>query len=205
MRVRIGNLSMTTHPIHMHGYDFKVTCTDGGWVPESARWPEVTIDVPVGAMRAFEFVADEPGDWAFHCHKSHHTMNAMGHEVKNFIGVQTARLSQGDPQAHARLHGDGFGRHGGDGRDGNADARQHAADDDRLWPVRSDRDGRHVLGGEGTRRVSTATITRTQAGTNIRRGTVAYEFKATGDRSAAPPRRRTHGQPTSKSQSSSRE
>ena len=49
VRVRIGNLTMTNHPIHMHGYDFAVTGTDGGWVPESARWPEVTIDVPVGA------------------------------------------------------------------------------------------------------------------------------------------------------------
>jgi hypothetical protein len=94
VRVRMGNLSMTAHPIHMHGYDFKVTCTDGGWVPESARWPETTIDVPVGAMRAFEFKADAPGDWAIHCHKSHHTMNAMGHEVKNFIGVQKRDLAK---------------------------------------------------------------------------------------------------------------
>jgi FtsP/CotA-like multicopper oxidase with cupredoxin domain len=92
VRVRVGNLTMTNHPIHMHGYHFAVTCTDGGWVPESARWPEVTIDIPVGAMRAYEFVADEPGDWALHCHKSHHTMNAMGHEVKTFIGVQTKDL-----------------------------------------------------------------------------------------------------------------
>ena len=87
VRVRIGNLTMTNHPIHMHGYHFSVTCTDGGWVPESARWPETSIDVPVGAMRAYEFVADVPGDWALHCHKSHHTMNAMGHEVRNFIGA----------------------------------------------------------------------------------------------------------------------
>jgi len=93
IRVRIGNLTMTNHPIHKHGAPFTVTCTDGGWVPESARIPEVTTDVPVGAMRAFEFTADEPGDWAIHCHKSHHTMNAMGHEVKTFIGVNkdTAR------------------------------------------------------------------------------------------------------------------
>ena len=42
-------------------------------------------------MRAFEFVADEPGDWAFHCHKSHHTMNAMGHDVPTIIGVDQAR------------------------------------------------------------------------------------------------------------------
>jgi FtsP/CotA-like multicopper oxidase with cupredoxin domain len=54
VRVRVGNLTMTNHPIHMHGYHFSVTCTDGGWVPESARWPETTIDVPVGAMRAYE-------------------------------------------------------------------------------------------------------------------------------------------------------
>jgi FtsP/CotA-like multicopper oxidase with cupredoxin domain len=92
VRIRMGNLTMTNHPIHMHGYDFEVTCTDGGWVRPEARWPEVTIDIPVGGMRAFEFVADEPGDWAIHCHKSHHTMNAMGHNVRTFIGVQQRDL-----------------------------------------------------------------------------------------------------------------
>jgi FtsP/CotA-like multicopper oxidase with cupredoxin domain len=94
VRIRVGNLTMTNHPIHMHGYHFSVTCTDGGWVPESARWPEATIDIPVGAMRAYEFVADEPGDWALHCHKSHHTMNAMGHNVKTYIGVDQRDVKQ---------------------------------------------------------------------------------------------------------------
>ena len=93
-RVRIGNLTMTNHPIHMHGYDFKVTCTDGGWVPESARWPETTIDVPVGSIRAYEFDAIYEGDWALHCHKSHHTMNAMGHDVKTFIGASQRDLAK---------------------------------------------------------------------------------------------------------------
>ena len=60
VRVRIGNLTMTNHPIHLHGHDFEVAGTDGGWVPESARWPEATVDVPVGAMRAIELVADMP-------------------------------------------------------------------------------------------------------------------------------------------------
>jgi FtsP/CotA-like multicopper oxidase with cupredoxin domain len=87
VRIRIGNLTMTNHPIHLHGYDFEVTGTDGGWVPKSARWPEVTTDVAVGQMRAIEFTANEPGDWAFHCHKSHHTMNAMGHGIPTMIGV----------------------------------------------------------------------------------------------------------------------
>src|SRR5882757_8250928 len=94
VRIRIGNLTMTNHPIHKHGAPFEVTCTDGGWTKEASRNPEVTTDVPVGAMRTIEFVADEPGDWAIHCHKSHHTMNAMGHEVKTFIGVNQKDLAK---------------------------------------------------------------------------------------------------------------
>ena len=87
VRMRFGNLTMTNHPIHVHGVDFHVSGTDGGWVPPERQWPEVSVDVAVGQMRAIEFVADAPGDWAFHCHKSHHTMNAMGHDVPTMIGV----------------------------------------------------------------------------------------------------------------------
>ncbi|MGE0723810.1 MAG: multicopper oxidase family protein [Alphaproteobacteria bacterium] len=94
VRVRVGNLTMTNHPIHLHGYDFAVTGTDGGWVPPSARWPEVTIDLPVGAMRAFELDAVHEGDWALHCHKSHHTMNAMGHDVRNYVGVDKREVAK---------------------------------------------------------------------------------------------------------------
>jgi hypothetical protein len=105
VRVRMGNLTMTNHPIHLHGHDFRVTGTDGGWVPETAQAPDATTDVPVGAVRVIEFVADAPGDWAFHCHKSHHTMNAMGHKVKNFIGMSEralgSALSQAAPAAMA--------------------------------------------------------------------------------------------------------
>ena len=93
VRIRVANLTMTNHPIHVHGHHFAVSCTDGGWVPESAQWPQATVDVPVGTVRAIDFVADAPGDWAFHCHKSHHTMNAMGHTVKNFIGMKRRDLA----------------------------------------------------------------------------------------------------------------
>ena len=86
VRIRFGNLSMTSHPMHLHGHHFEVTGTDGGWVPKGARWPEVSVDVAVGQMRAIELDA-AAGDWAFHCHKAHHTMNAMGHDVPNLIGV----------------------------------------------------------------------------------------------------------------------
>jgi FtsP/CotA-like multicopper oxidase with cupredoxin domain len=94
VRIRCGNLTMTNHPVHLHGHEFEVTGTDGGWVPKSARWPEVTTDVAVGQMRAIEFVADAPGDWAFHCHKAHHTMNAMGHNVPTMIGVDHRGVAQ---------------------------------------------------------------------------------------------------------------
>lgn len=87
VRIRFGNLTMTNHPIHLHGHEFLVTGTDGGPTPKSTRWYEVTTDVAVGQMRQIEFVADEEGDWAFHCHKSHHTMNPMGHDVPTMIGV----------------------------------------------------------------------------------------------------------------------
>ncbi len=94
VRIRIGNLTMTNHPIHIHGHNFAVTCTDGGWVQKSAQWPETTVDVPVGALRAVEFIADAPGDWALHCHKSHHTMNAMGHDVPTMIGVDQKGIAE---------------------------------------------------------------------------------------------------------------
>jgi hypothetical protein len=79
---------------------FEVTGTDGGWVPG------------VGALAGghdrhrrrarcapFEFDADGSGDWAFHCHKSHHTMNAMGHDVPTMIGVDHAGLAKRITQA----------------------------------------------------------------------------------------------------------
>jgi manganese oxidase len=93
VRIRIGNLTMTNHPIHMHGPPFEVTGTDGGWVSKAARWPEVTTDIGVGQLRAIEFDA-VAGDWAIHCHKSHHTMNAMGHNIPTMVGVDHRGLAE---------------------------------------------------------------------------------------------------------------
>jgi FtsP/CotA-like multicopper oxidase with cupredoxin domain len=93
VRIRIGNLSaMDHHPIHLHGYQFRITETDGGAIPASAQWPETTVLVPVGSTRTIEFVADEPGDWAMHCHMTHHVMNQMGHQFPNMIGVKPGGL-----------------------------------------------------------------------------------------------------------------
>jgi hypothetical protein len=96
VRIRLGNLGpMDHHPIHLHGYQFRVTETDGGEIPEGAQLPETTVLVPVGSTRTFEFVADAPGDWAMHCHMTHHVMNQMGHGLPNLIGVDPRGLDEG--------------------------------------------------------------------------------------------------------------
>lgn len=93
VRLRLANLSMDSHPIHLHGYHFVETGTDGGPIPASAQFPETTVNVPPGSTRDVEFVADAPGDWALHCHKSHHTMNQMSHDVPNLLGVDQQRIA----------------------------------------------------------------------------------------------------------------
>ncbi len=91
VRVRMANLSMWNHPIHLHGAQYLVTGSDGGRWPK-IRWrPETTEIVAVGQTRDIEFMA-VPGDWAFHCHMSHHTMNTMGHEIPNTTGVDQSGL-----------------------------------------------------------------------------------------------------------------
>ncbi len=93
VRIRLGNLGATDHhPMHIHGYQFLVTGTDAGRIPKDRQWPEATVLVPVGTTRDIELVADEPGDWAFHCHMNHHVMNQMGHKLPNMLGIDPSGL-----------------------------------------------------------------------------------------------------------------
>jgi FtsP/CotA-like multicopper oxidase with cupredoxin domain len=95
VRIRLGNLgAMEHHPIHLHGYQFRQVETDGASVPEAAQQTLVTTLVSVGSTRGIEFIADAPGDWAFHCHMSHHVMNQMGHNALNLIGVDTDKVDE---------------------------------------------------------------------------------------------------------------
>ncbi|MBY0278755.1 copper oxidase [Candidatus Binatia bacterium] len=95
VRIRFGNLSaMDHHPMHLHGVHFRVTATDGEQIPLSAQWPETTVLVAVGQTREIEFIADAPGDWALHCHMTHHVMNQMGHDFPNMLGVDADGLDR---------------------------------------------------------------------------------------------------------------
>lgn len=93
VRIRMANLSMWNHPIHLHGVEFLVTGSDGGRWNRSAWRRETTEIVGVGQTRDIEFVA-VPGDWALHCHMAHHVMNAMGHEIPNTTGVDQTGLEE---------------------------------------------------------------------------------------------------------------
>jgi len=116
VRIRFGNLSaMDHHPIHLHGYAFRITETDGGVIPETAQHPDTTVLVPTGATRTVEFVADNPGDWAMHCHMTHHVMNQMGHGIPNMIGVNARNIDRAVGQllpTYMTMGQDGMGEHG---------------------------------------------------------------------------------------------
>ncbi len=95
VRFRFGNLSpMDHHPIHLHGHAWKITATDGGQIPVAGQWPETTVLCPTGSTRTVEWTADALGDWAMHCHMTHHVMNQMGHNIPNMTGVDAARLNR---------------------------------------------------------------------------------------------------------------
>ena len=130
VRLRIGNLSMWNHPIHLHGHQFEVTGSDGGRWPRAAWRPEATTIVGVGQTRDIEFTA-VPGDWALHCHMSHHTMNAMGHGIANPLGVDFSGIetqvrellpgltlmgASGMAEHSAHLDGSAHSGHGGHDR-----------------------------------------------------------------------------------------
>jgi FtsP/CotA-like multicopper oxidase with cupredoxin domain len=77
VRIRLVNLGMDHHPIHLHGAQFYVTGTEGGRIPESAWYPGNTVLVGVAQARDIEFEAKYLGDWMLHCHLPHHMMNQM--------------------------------------------------------------------------------------------------------------------------------
>jgi hypothetical protein len=93
VRLRFINMGMDHHPMHVHGYTFQVTGTEGGRIPQTAWWPGTTVLVGVAQARDIEFVADRTGDWMLHCHLPHHMMNQMSSNV----GRMTRGAGAGQP------------------------------------------------------------------------------------------------------------
>ena len=131
VRIRLANLSMDNHPIHFHGHRAMIVATDAGPIAPSAQWPAVTIDVPPGSTRDFEFVADNPGDWPLHCHKNHHAMNAMSHNIAEHDRRGSGQECRADRENAPWLHAHGNRRHARHVQHANGAAEKHAADD--VW------------------------------------------------------------------------
>ncbi|MAT70643.1 MAG: copper oxidase [Planctomycetaceae bacterium] len=82
VRVRIMNFApMQHHPIHLHGHTFWITGHEGARIPKSAWVPRNTELIGIAQATDFEFIANNPGDWMFHCHMVHHMMNHMTRQV----------------------------------------------------------------------------------------------------------------------------
>jgi FtsP/CotA-like multicopper oxidase with cupredoxin domain len=77
VRMRMVNMGMDHHPMHLHGMQFVVTGTEAGRSDGPFTRRENTVLVGVAQARDVEFVATNPGDWMLHCHLPHHMMNQM--------------------------------------------------------------------------------------------------------------------------------
>ena len=77
VRIRMVNMGMDHHPVHLHGHTFRTVATEGGRIPEPAWQPGNTVLLGVAQARDVEFEATQLGDWVLHCHLPHHMMNQM--------------------------------------------------------------------------------------------------------------------------------
>jgi hypothetical protein len=119
VRVRVVNLGMDHHPIHLHGNTFYVTGTEGGRVPQAAWTPQNTVLVGVAQARDVEFKAEFLGDWMLHCHLPHHMMNQMasmvgpmahGSGVHAGMGMEEGMGMIREGHALSESNGPSFGR-----------------------------------------------------------------------------------------------
>ena len=72
VRVNLINDTMMAHPIHLHGHFFELVTGHGDHSPRKH-----TVIVQPGGKVSFDFTADAPGDWAFHCHMLYHMLAGM--------------------------------------------------------------------------------------------------------------------------------
>jgi FtsP/CotA-like multicopper oxidase with cupredoxin domain len=81
VRVRLGNMSMEAHPMHLHGQSFAVLAVNGQRLAHPLVKDSVDVEAHMGAVD-IEFAAHNPGEWFFHCHKPMHMEGGMISLVK---------------------------------------------------------------------------------------------------------------------------
>ena len=88
VKIRLGNLSMESHPIHLHGHNATVVAKDGVPIKKSAQYEVNTVNIAPGETYDIVFTADNPGTWPLHCHLPHHTAGPDGKEGGMFTTVK---------------------------------------------------------------------------------------------------------------------
>ena len=72
--VMLHNMTQMSHPMHLHGHHFQVVAINGQKIAGAVR---DTVLVPPNAAVTIAFDADNPGNWAFHCHHVYHINSGM--------------------------------------------------------------------------------------------------------------------------------
>lgn len=72
LRITLFNNSMMRHPMHLHGFDFRVLNKNGLQAPLKN-----VLDIMPMETNVIEFEAKTDGDWFFHCHILYHMMAGM--------------------------------------------------------------------------------------------------------------------------------
>ncbi len=91
------NRTMMHHPMHLHGHFFRVINQHGDYSPL-----KYTVDVAPMSTTVIEFLADEVGDWFFHCHLLYHMKSGMARVVhyenfplpENLTGIRKKRFKE---------------------------------------------------------------------------------------------------------------
>jgi hypothetical protein len=96
VRIRLINLGMDHHPIHLHGFTFWVTGNEGARLPETQWMRRNTVLVGVAQAQDIEFNAIYPGSWMLHCHLPHHMMNQMSSNVGKMTRLGSGGMSAGE-------------------------------------------------------------------------------------------------------------
>lgn len=86
VRVKLVNNTMMAHPIHLHGMFFELV---NGQTPAHQPRKNV-VTVQPGASAQFDLTANEPGDWAFHCHLLYHMHGGMM-QIVTVMGPEGAK------------------------------------------------------------------------------------------------------------------
>jgi FtsP/CotA-like multicopper oxidase with cupredoxin domain len=88
VRIHLINLGEMIHPMHSHGFATKIVGTDGHAVPEAAQITKDTVTIGPGERYDLDFVADNLGNWVYHCHILSHVQN-RGVEPGGMISLIT--------------------------------------------------------------------------------------------------------------------